>query len=254
MAEVLQPPDYLSASSMTTFLQCPLKFKFSRIDRIKEPATEPMILGSFVHEILEEFYKASADERTFDTARSIGRDLWDSKWAKEADEVGVRDINQFRWKAWWCIENLFTLEDPQQMNLAGVETKVDDTINGVRVLGFVDRYLHDDDGNVVVADYKTGKVPLPKWSADKVFQIMVYVLMLEQMLEQPVVSGEIIYLKEGKVVAYEPTQKRRSETIQTITSVRKEVEDSCEAGAFQTKPSRLCDWCHYKPICPAWAK
>jgi len=95
---------------------------------------------------------------------------------------------------------------------------------------------------------------LPKWSADKVFQIMVYVLMLEQMLEQPVVSGEIIYLKEGKVVAYEPTQKRRSETIQTITSVRKEVEDSCEAGVFQTKPSRLCDWCHYKPICPAWAK
>jgi len=34
---VLKAPAYLSPSSITTYRDCPQKFKFSRIDGIKEP-------------------------------------------------------------------------------------------------------------------------------------------------------------------------------------------------------------------------
>ena len=60
---VLELPKHLSASSITTYEQCPLRFRFSRIDRIPEPTTEAMILGTFVHEILEIMYSQIPNER-----------------------------------------------------------------------------------------------------------------------------------------------------------------------------------------------
>ena len=46
-------PEYLSPSSIGLFRDCPQKFKLSYIDKIKEPPTWPLHLGSFVHEVLE---------------------------------------------------------------------------------------------------------------------------------------------------------------------------------------------------------
>ncbi|MSV58070.1 MAG: exodeoxyribonuclease V subunit beta, partial [Actinobacteria bacterium] len=36
---MLETPEYLSPSSIATYRDCPMKFKFSRIDRIVEPPT-----------------------------------------------------------------------------------------------------------------------------------------------------------------------------------------------------------------------
>ena len=47
-------PKYLSPSSIGTFNQCPMRYKYAKLDKIPEPSTEPQILGSFVHEILED--------------------------------------------------------------------------------------------------------------------------------------------------------------------------------------------------------
>ncbi|MGA0152949.1 MAG: PD-(D/E)XK nuclease family protein, partial [Ilumatobacteraceae bacterium] len=50
---MLTPPAYLSPSSIGTYRDCPQKFKFSRIDGLKEPPTWATHLGTFVHDVLE---------------------------------------------------------------------------------------------------------------------------------------------------------------------------------------------------------
>ena len=52
-----ETPAYMSPSSIGTFNQCPMRYKYAKLDRIPEDSTEAQVLGSFVHEVLEEFFK-----------------------------------------------------------------------------------------------------------------------------------------------------------------------------------------------------
>jgi RecB family exonuclease len=107
--ELYATPEYMSPSSIGTFNQCPMRYKFAKLDRLTEPSTEAQILGSFVHEILEDLFKLDAEDRNESSARKIGKHLWDKAWGQEFANLDVQDSteNQFRWKAWWCVEKLF---------------------------------------------------------------------------------------------------------------------------------------------------
>ena len=53
----------LSPSRASQFKTCPKQFKFSNIDKIKEPTNEVQAKGTLVHEALEELYKLDVEER-----------------------------------------------------------------------------------------------------------------------------------------------------------------------------------------------
>ena len=78
--------------------------------------------------------------------------------------------NQFRWKAWWCVENYFKLEDPTSFEAKGIEEKVSGDI-GVPIFGIIDRWSLEDD-KLVISDYKTGKKPRPRYEWEKQMQII----------------------------------------------------------------------------------
>ena len=250
---VLELPKHLSASSITTYEQCPLRFRFSRIDRIPEPTTEAMILGTFVHEILEILYSQIPSERTLPNARSIARELWTNKFEEETSTVKIKDINDFRWRAWWCVENVFQMEDPPEVKIRGVEDKFSATINDVPLLGFIDRWTEEEDGSLTVTDYKSGKVSKPQYEGDKIFQIVLYAEMLERLNNIEVANAEIMYVKFKETKRYEPTPKRRATVLKLVDQTWDGVQTGCDTGLFPTKTGPLCNWCAYKPICPAWS-
>ena len=156
--KVYAEPEYMSPSSIGTFNQCPMRYKYAKLDRLPEPSTEPQVLGSFVHEILEELFKLDAKDRNESSARQIGKGLWNHSWSQEfanlPDQVSTE--NEFRWKAWWCVENYFKLEDPTSFEAKGIEEKVSGDIDGVPIFGIIDRWSIEDD-KLVISDYKTGK-------------------------------------------------------------------------------------------------
>lgn len=249
----LTPPAALSPSSIETWRQCPLKFKYTRIDGLQDPAGPEAVLGSFVHEVLEHLYLLPANERTLSRARILAADLWKNKWAFEAEPL-VREANrrQFRWQAWWCVENLFKMENPASVDLSGVEHSFTADIEGVAVRGIVDRWSTDS-GMLVVGDYKTGKTPAAKYRANKFFQLMIYAIVLSATTELPVGKLELLYLKGGDRLEHVPTERDHVDTVQRIIQVRSEVEACCTSGEFEPIPSRLCDWCSFKTtICPYW--
>ena len=49
--------DYVSASRLSLWLNCPLSFKFKYLDRIKTPTPPSLFLGQRVHAGLEAFYR-----------------------------------------------------------------------------------------------------------------------------------------------------------------------------------------------------
>jgi putative RecB family exonuclease len=251
----LQPPPHLSPSSIGTFQQCPLKFKYNKIDKIVDGPTEATVMGNFVHDVLEDLYHQPAERRTLDTARALMRTQWDGKWHDEALGVVKDDrLNEFRWNAWWCVENYFGMEDPTALEPAGLETKVEGFIGDQKVLGFIDRWSQDADGHVTISDYKTGKVPRPQYQGDKFFQLLLYSILIEDMVEGATVTDvELLYVKGSKRLARKVTPEDVAATRETVVTVSKGVRERCKTGMFEASPSRLCDWCSYKTFCPAWA-
>lgn len=249
----LQAPEYLSPSSMATFEQCPLKFKYSRIDKLAEPPTEATIRGNFVHDILEALYGLEPDRRTKEMAKEIARVLWDTTWQEQTASLisDPKALHEFRWSAWWCVDNLWKLEDPQVIEPSGLETEVIADINGVRIRGFIDRYTTTD-GVAVVSDYKTGKKPHPKYQNDKFFQLLVYALALQELEICSPQKVELLFLKESARLQMEVKQEDLLATQDKIVSIKGAIDKRCQEGEFEPVKHRLCDWCHFKSMCPAW--
>lgn len=251
------PPEYLSPSSLSTFKQCPLRFKYTKIDGLREPDTEATVLGSFVHEILEFLFALPAEERTLNAARAIANSAWNERGWRDrvigvigADEAILR---KFRWNAWWCVENYFGMESPAEIEPVGLEYEVTGEIEGVRIRGFVDRWSEGPNG-IIVSDYKTGKTPAPRYRDDKFTQLFIYALMINHKLSRVPASVELLYLKDGTRLTSEVTESTLKSTTEMLITTNNEIMQRCESGEFEYKTSKLCNWCTFKSVCPAWRK
>ncbi|SVC74400.1 uncharacterized protein METZ01_LOCUS327254, partial [marine metagenome] len=162
---------------MASFRQCPLKFKYNKIDKIPDPSGKEALMGNFVHDVLEELYKVEPMDRTQDRAKVLAREMWGSgNWEKRVKPLvpDVEEYRMFRWKAWWCIENLWKIENPEEIEPDGLEFELNGEVSGVRLKGFIDRFTMGEDGEVVISDYKTGKVPREEYVDDRFLQLRIY--------------------------------------------------------------------------------
>ena len=252
------PPEYLSPSSIGLFRDCPQKFKLSYIDKIKEPPAWHLYLGSFVHEVLEYLYKEDAENRTHETLKSIAADRWTNhEWATkvEALEEKPGSLTDFKRAAFESMTNLWALEDPAETELDGMEHEVFANIDGVAMKGYIDRFIFADDGSVVISDYKTGKIPNPKFKSedDKFFQLLAYALMLEESDQEATSRVELLYLTQKAKHDLTVTPVKLNIARGVIVETRENIDASCATGEFHCNVTKLCDWCHYKKIgiCPA---
>jgi putative RecB family exonuclease len=252
----LKPPPHLSPSSLSTFEQCPLKFKYNKIDLIPDKPGKEAMLGNFVHDVLEALYKLPSNERTVQSARVLAGEIWASTWAEMVTPLirSSQEIKNFRWQAWFCIENLWLVEDPQAISPIGLESELNHSLGGVKVKGFIDRYTKSLSDGIVISDYKTGKTPRKEWVSDKFEQLRIYAAIMQETQMFPVTDLELIYLKDGVKFNEVITEDSMSATIQRIQRIKESIDKRCSDGYFEPVKSRLCDWCSYKNICPAWSR
>lgn len=134
----------LSKSKINSYLKCPLEFKFQYIDEIEVPENKYMALGSDVHSIAEKFVQKFGDDISdIDTRNEL------LKIAHELD-IGY-DLTTH-------INNLSLFFDDvfcdNNYTLFSAEEYLIDEKN--RFSGICDIILEDENGNLVVIDYKTG--------------------------------------------------------------------------------------------------
>lgn len=255
MSESFKPPAHLSPSSIESFVVCPLKWKYQRIDKKWDPPTEATTMGNFVHSVLEDLFRQTPDQRTVQRARELMAFHWNNEYAKKTEALVTDDeeLRQFRWRSWWCVENYFKVEDPTGIAPGGIEYSLDGKIDEVRIKGFIDRW-HRSDGGIVISDYKTGKTPSPKYQDNKFFQLYVYADLLGKVTGEPVKTVSLLYLKDGVALTENVTDDHIEAMRAKVTDVSVGIKKRCADGYFEPTPNVLCDWCSFKSICPAWAK
>ncbi|MBM3718182.1 MAG: PD-(D/E)XK nuclease family protein [Actinobacteria bacterium] len=259
---VLVVPDTLSPSSIRTFSDCPQKWKLAYVDKIKEPPKWHLHLGNFVHEVLEHLYKLPADQRTVETVRTVAKERWEANgWETKVGGLAEMKgpISQFKHEAFDAITNLWAIENPTETTIDDMERRVKVAVDGVAMSGIIDR-LQIESGTAVISDYKTGKIPDPKFpensEANKFFQLLAYALMLESLDGTETSRVELLYLNHKARHPLDVTPARLAVARGKIVETREAIDSSAAVEDFHCNVTKLCDWCHYKGTgdCPAFAR
>lgn len=249
-------PSSLSPSKVSAFRDCALAFRFSAIDRLEEPPSPATTKGTLVHRALELlFWKHDPGSRSLATARAeldvAWQELHDSG---ELTALGLdeEETQSFRADAAALVDGYFRLEDPNQVTALGVEVTFEADVGGLLLRGIIDRLDIDDDGELVVVDYKTGRVPSVNQENGRLGGVQFYALLCEQVLGRRPAKVRLMYLREPLCIESNPSEQtvrgvqRRTEAVWTA------IERACEAEDFRPHRSALCGWCSFKALCPAF--
>lgn len=125
--------------------------------------------------------------------------------------------------------------------------------------GFIDRVDRSPGGGLIVADYKTGKIPHQNWVLGKFTQILLYGWAYQEITGETPVSGKLIYTK-GAVFELEfddPTFKEIKAFFKRTTKrMKKAWDEGIDNGnimptmdGFKPKTGPLCSWCSYIEHC-----
>jgi putative RecB family exonuclease len=62
----------------------------------------------------------------------------------------------------------------------------------------------------------------------------------------------LLYLKDAEVCDYRPEADELRRFERTLFALWKAIEAATAAQHFRHTPGRLCDWCSYQAVCPAF--
>ena len=248
-------PSSLSPSKITSFRDCPLAFRFSVIDRIPEPPSPWASKGTLVHRALELLMLRPPEQRTLTEAwADLARAR--TELADDPEFTGLEltddDLAAFHADAERMVERYFELEDPATIRPIGLEVMLSARLGGLLLRGIIDRLELDDDGELVVTDYKTGKAPREGFEQARLTGLQFYALLCEEVLGQRPAKVQLLYLSTPESIAATPTESMTRGIRQRSQAVWQAVERACTLDDFRPRTGPLCGYCTFKPYCPSF--
>jgi putative RecB family exonuclease len=253
----LDLPRTLSPSKVVAFTNCPLAFRYSQIERLPEPPSPHAVKGTLVHAALEGlFWHHSPGARTPAAAQAeLGR-CWDElqhdeEYAELAlDSAAAAD---FVADAGTLVDNYFRLEDPNQVRAVGIELGVETVVDGMRLRGIIDRLDLAADGSLVVVDYKTGRAPSERFERGSMSGVQTYALLCENVLGRAPSEVRLLYLRQPVAISATPSEQTIRGQRKRAAAVWTAIARACDAEDFRPNVGPLCEFCHFKASCPAFA-
>jgi len=247
----------LSPSRAADFMTCPLLYRFRVIDRLPEPPSPAAARGTLVHAVLERLFDEPADARTPAAARTLLPGQWDRLVAEVPALAELFDdaTEQVAWldEAALMLDRYFTLEDPTRIEPSYREMSVQALLaSGLTLRGYIDRLDIAPTGEIRIVDYKTGLAPREEYEARALFQMKFYALALWRTRGAIPRLLQLVYLGNGELVRYAPDEADLLATERKVNALWQAIDRATTSGDWRPRPGRLCEWCSYQALCPAY--
>ena len=209
----------LSASRLTAYRDCPLRYKFAHHLSLGEVASDAMALGTLLHEVLRAYHDPKEDlPRTREALESLADRLFDpAAFSRPAV------ARQVRAKATELLD-LYWWRYGQATGVVDVERSFQFRLGDHLVSGRIDRIDRGDDGTLELLDYKTGS-PMSHGDAGPDIQLALYDLAFQRVPELVELGrparATYLYIKaigpraDGRR-SYEPTEEGRERLVARI--------------------------------------
>ena len=234
----------LSASDLSLYLTCPLKYKFARVFGIPQEPTINQRFGILFHNVLERFHKEPPEDEN-DGLRQLTQ-LFETGWHRTGfgssdDELQYRDRGREALRLYWERERLSESEP------VWLERKFDFKVGEHHVRGRVDRVDRLPDGDFELIDYKTGERKTAA-ELESDLQLALYRLAAREAWDIEAAFGSYYYVLDADKVAA-PTKPDDAERVERTVL---QVGEGIISQDFEPRPSpTVCSWCDYRLICPA---
>lgn len=249
------PPLALSYSRAHRFEECPARFKAEYIDKLPAPKTLPLLTGSFMHEVLDEYHKHLVKTGQRSDYAKI-EEIFEAHWRNPAKRTGIPEV--LRPELWDLLIRTregVVLRDPQQVVGSEIELALTREWAPTKWLAKdvflrmkIDR-LELDAGVAVVWDYKTGhRIE----DAAESMQLKLYGLGVKTVLpDVREVRVELFYARLRVLKSHELQEAEIEQARSWIIGVSDQVEQSRLADKWPATPGPACMDCPIFEHCPA---
>lgn len=247
-----------SHSKLTTYQQCPQKYKFRYVDEIPPPVRSiELHLGDTVHRALEKLYADAllGKLHSSDEILVFYQEKWDEGYSPQMRivrsgttartylELGRQMLLAYH-KRFYPFNESTTLELEEKFSFP--------LSDGHDIRGIIDRLARAEDGSLEIHDYKTSRrFPSPSQVGSDM-QLALYELALRQRWpDAQRISLIWHYLTFDQAVTIAKTIRQLEMVKQKTLDLIARIEATT---SFPTQVTPLCDWCEYKELCPAMKK
>ncbi|MFZ2187770.1 MAG: PD-(D/E)XK nuclease family protein [Candidatus Moraniibacteriota bacterium] len=242
----------ISYSTLDTYQNCPLKYKFREIDKIKEPKSKEAVFGTLIHAVMKYIHTPSLLSPTLEQAL----DYYAKGWNSEVYENEMEERAAFT-QGVTIIQNYLAHTKPADYAIVDLESRFaieigNDETGLHTVSGIIDRIDKTEEGYEII-DYKTTRKMPSQDKVDNDIQLSIYLKAFLARYPKEVdhldkITVSLYYLKHGVKLS----SKRTAAQLETLEKTFLDVIHSIEEGKFDPILSPLCDWCGYQKICPLW--
>lgn len=254
--------DVYSPSKLDSFEKCPRQYWYGYVGKveIKTAGTVETFLGNRVHTALEQLYDLHQHGLLMAREQLLQwyEKDWDLEWNNEIRIVKTGTSSQdYRRTGQDCLSAYYDRYAPfDQSQTLGLESEVVfalDARGQCRMRGIIDRFALRQDGTCEVHDYKTSGTLMTPAEADVDRQLGLYQIGVMSMLNE-VQQVDLIwhYLQFNEEIHSRRTPEQLQGLKAACIVLIRDIEAlGQEEASFPTHPSRQCDWCDFREICPA---
>lgn len=235
---------YISYSVFDAYNRCPLKYKYSFIDKVSVPKRSELFFGGLIHDVVKYALKKDPIIPTIKELTQYFKNNWDAevfannKEAEQYFELGQSMIRNFHLSLTPGLRNIVATEKRFQIPLSEKHT----------LTGVIDRIDKLPYGAFEIIDYKTSKSMPTQSEINSDKQLGIYQFAASKMWpEVENIKLTLYFLKHYEQL----TTTRRQDEIETLKeefiNTAEKIENETE---FKPKLNRFCDWCDYKHLCP----
>lgn len=252
----MEPLVNLSPSRASDFKLCPQLFKFRAIDKLPEPATVYQARGTTAHLALQRLFDLPAPQRTPEALYELFRTSWMEIRHEEYPDLfeSVEEERAWGLESFALLANYFTIEDPRDLEPLDRELDMTEELGDITIRGILDRMEEDDAGDLIIVDYKTGKAPPERFAMPAFFALKIYALLIRKRSGRTPAELRLLYLNGPTVYSLPVNDQQLDAMHRQLEALWSAINRALETGSFPTRVGKLCDYCSFRDICPAFAK
>ena len=261
VAKRLTGRDYVSWSAISTFRQCPLKYRFRYVDGLpEESVSAALIFGTGIHSAVEQHFQAalSGDPKPDLNALLFA---YRSAWLPLDPDAIQFGSTETRASLDALAGKMLTafLNSPAA-SVEGRVLGVEEEIRGMLVEGVPDLYgrvdlLTENSDSLVITDIKTSR---GKWSHEQVEdsgeQLLLYSHLASEISPGKKIATRFLVLtKTREPVIEEHVREVDPRNVKRTLAGLERVWRAISAGNFYPAPSVVgCAGCGYRAACRGW--